>query len=198
MIVSVPLNLPRLEPDNWDKWWHIWNNNAAPLNKIKKTINKIEIAPHLGFDAYRAPYFDPVYTANYVDFKTVYPMMYDQIMSFPVKLYCARFLMATDEFEPHTDYSFPNWSIRSMFYCKDPNPQWYYTDLNKEDPKYLSLPETTNWWAYRDGVINHASHFRKEYPKIILLIFANQSNLDKFAESQINIFPDHQIEYDIS
>jgi hypothetical protein len=85
-----------------------------------------------------------------------------------------------------------------MFYCKDPMQQWYYTKIDETEPKYLDLPETTNWWAYRDGVIKHASNYRQAYPKIILIIFANQDNIDKFVETQFNIFPNHQIEYDIS
>ena len=196
-IVSTPLSLPRLEPDDWDKWWHIWKTYATPLKKARISPNQ-EAGLHVGFDVFKQRRFSPVYVADYLDLKTVYPTLFEQIIALPVTIFGARFVLSNGNFNAHIDNSFPNWSIRSMFACKDPEPQWYYTKLDYSNPRYLRLPEATNWWAYHDGLIKHGTIHRKEYPKIILQVFSDVSSTKKYVESQFNIFPEHQIEYDLS
>ncbi len=195
-IVSVPINLPKLEPDDWDRWWDIWKKYATPLKKTGVSPNQ-ESGLHTGFDVFKIEKFSPVYKADYLDLKNIYPTLYDQIMALPVFLYGARFVLSGGDFPAHIDNFSPNWSIRSMFFCEDPVPQWYYTKTDNTGGRYLRLPKTTNWWAYRDGIIKHGTIFRKEYPKIILQVFSDKETTDEFIKTQINLFPDHQIEYDI-
>lgn len=195
-IVSIPLNLPKLEPDDWDKWWHIWKNYATSLKKIGTSPNQ-ESGLHIGFDVYKHPGFTPVYSADYLDLKVIYPMLYEQIMSLPVYLYGARFVSSHGDFKAHIDNRYTNWAIRSMFSCQDPTPQWYYTKIDNTETKFLKLPDNTNWWAYQDGIIKHGTIYRKEYPKIILQVFSEPKTTSEFVKTQLNIYPDHQIEYDI-
>lgn len=195
-IVSTPLNLPRLEPDDWEKWWHLWEKHSAPLRKAKVSPNS-EAGLHVGFDVFRQDSFSPTYIAKYFDLKTEYPMLYEQVMSLPINVYGARFVQSKGDFKAHCDNFYPNWSVRAMFACKDPEPQWYYTKMDYSNPRYLRLPPTTNWWAYHDGVIKHGTIFREEYPKIILQVFSGVASTKAFVESHLNTFPEHQLQYDI-
>jgi hypothetical protein len=38
MIIATPLDIPKLEPDNWTTFWDIWNTHADLL--IKKYLNE--------------------------------------------------------------------------------------------------------------------------------------------------------------
>ena len=79
-IISAPLDYPALIPDDWGKWWNIWETYSAPLIKTGVSPNNA-VAPHVGFDVYKSPEFKPVYQASYVDLAELYPSLYSQIVS---------------------------------------------------------------------------------------------------------------------
>lgn len=184
MIISTPLNLPKLEPDDWDKFWNIWETNVSPLVKVNPSPNK-RSALHVGFDIFREPWFKPVYDAKHVYLDKIYPELYNSIMSLPVKIFCARFVSSRSDFPPHVDNFSPSWIIRSMFYTENNDYQWYYTDLDNNNPKKLVQPETTNWWAYKDGLAKHGTVYNQENPKILLQIFSKIEDTNRFVENQI-------------
>lgn len=196
-IVSTPLDLPHLEPDNWDRWWDIWNEFSRPLAKTGVSPNS-ESGLHVGFDVFKIPQFNPVYKADYVDLKSLYPDLYNQILSLPVTIYGARFVSSRGDFSAHIDNKWHSWSIRNMFYCPDAEPQWYYTDREGNNKKYLIMPETTNWWAYLDGAIKHGTHYKPEFPKIILQVFSDIPRSAELSKRSFSKFPNHIISYDIN
>lgn len=196
MIVSTPLILPPLVPASWDTWWTIWENHATPLKKKLITPNR-ETGNWIGFDVIRSPSFFPAYPANFVDLNLHDPGLLKQIESIPVTIKCARFIMAKGNFLPHVDFLKPAWAIRSMFFCEDPEQQWYYTDLSGNNIQHLKLPPTTNWWAYRDGLIKHGTTYNEKYPKIILQIFSDDKLVDQLVNRSISHFNEYTIKYDI-
>lgn len=197
MIVSTALPLPDITPDDWDKWWSIWNRFSMPLKKTGYSPNNID-GYHTGFDIFKRKTFNPVYEAPVIDLENLYPEIYEKILSMPVELSCVRFVRSNDSFLPHMDNFVKSWQIRNMFYCEDPEPQWYYTDVKNENVKFLYLPESTKWWAYMDGAIKHSTIYRPNYPKIIVQIFCNINSARKYVEENLNTFPEYNIEYDYS
>lgn len=196
VIASLPIDYPKLLPDDWDKWWSIWNSFSKPLEKTGNTPNS-RPGLHVGFDVHRSNVFSPNYSAPYLDLSKLYPSLFEQIMSLPINIYGARFVKSNGNFPPHIDNFVPSWSLRNMFYCNDPEPQWYYTDRNDNNIQYLKLPDETNWWAYRDGIIKHGTTYREEYPKIILQIFSHRQSTEKFVLKSVGKFLKETIYYDI-
>lgn len=197
MIVSTSMNIPKIVPDDWDRWWDIWQNHSKVLVRTVETHNAV--GAHEGFDIYLRKGFAPKYKAPFIDLENLYPSLYEQIMSIPLSLWGVRFIKSYDDFPAHRDNELPNWSLRTMFHCEDPNPQWYYTPReNKNDRTWLHLPEDSNTWAYLDGMLCHGTVFSKQYPKILIQYFAPQAELNAFVKSQLHYKPEYNIEYDPS
>lgn len=193
MIVATPLALQPLVPSDWDKWWEIWHANAAQIKKTKSTHNREGL--HFGFDLYKNDKYPTVYEAAKVDFKRQWPEFYEQAMTtlIPLDPYVIRFAMSQGDFPPHSDYRFPNWQVRSMFYHPDPEPQWYFTNLEETTRQDLRLPEQTNWFAYLDGACKHATRYVADKPKIIVQVFSQLILTKKFVDSQLGTFPNFEI-----
>lgn len=195
MLVSMPINFHKLVPDNWDQWWDIWNRYALPLDKIGKSPNQT-IGDHIGFDVIKNQNYSTFYRANVVDLEKLYPSLYCQIQNLPLRIFCARFVQSRSHFPAHVDNFRNNWSLRCMFHASDPNPQWYYTDLDNKNKKYLYLPDDTNWWIYLDGKIKHGTEFNPVYPKIILQVFAHPIDIQRVVKDNLDLYPAYNIYYD--
>jgi hypothetical protein len=193
MIKSKVLDIPKLEPDDWNRWWDIWKEYSKPLVKAKVSPNK-ESGLHEGFDVFRVKGFSPTYVAPYIDLKTIYPALFQQIEALPLRMYGARFVMSKGNFLPHMDNRWASWSIRSMFHCDDPKPQWYYTSKDGTSRAWLTLPTETNWWAYLDGEVKHGTIYVEEYPKIILQVFTSPIAAKQFVESQSDKYSSYDIQ----
>lgn len=195
MKIALPIDLPSLVPTDWDKWWDIWNTHAQPLKKTTFNHNG-QPGLHTGFDVFKVDNVKPTYEAVKIDLKQLMPELYDQVMSVPINPWLARFVMSNGDFPPHTDHAAHSWQLRSMFYHPDPDPQWYYTRLNRTDKRYMFLPQRTNWFAYLDGAARHGTHYVESKPKIILQIFANPIAIKKLVEKSEGLFPQYEITYD--
>ena len=197
MIVSTPLDFPKLVPDDWDKWNAIWDEHAKPLTKKRPSPNKAA-GLHVGFDMFREGWFEPVYDAPHVYMDKIYPSFMQQIMALPVKIYCVRAVMSLGDFRPHVDNFSPSWIIRSLLQDTSPTPQWYYTDMKNENVKYQTLPEETNWWAYHDGIVKHGTTYNEDHKKILIQVFSKIDETQKFIDDQLasSKYKDFQISYD--
>ncbi len=180
MIVSLPLPLPKLIPDDWNKWWGIWNKYAQPLEKIGVSPNS-EAGKHFGFDVYSNGTFQPTYKAPLINLAELYPSLNNQLTNLPFEVYTIRFVMSKGNFLPHVDNFKPTWQVRNMFWCEDPNPQWYYTDLKNTKKEYLRLPEDKNWWAYVDGMVKHGTDYNPGHEKIIVQIFGHPVSIGRYV-----------------
>lgn len=187
MIISTPLNLPKLVPSDWDKWFSIWSQHGQQLKKTRGNHNSMS-GLHFGFDVYKHERALTDYDAVKIDMESLWPEFYQELMDMiPVEPYVVRFVMSTGDFPAHTDNAFRNWQLRSLFYHPDPNPQWYFTDLDGERKEFLRMPEQTNWFAYLDGACKHGTHYNPEHPKILLQIFSHAFTTKKYVETQLNI-----------
>lgn len=201
MIIATPLNLPKIEPDNWDIFWKIWNKEAKPLTKIfmNHSESKGQIGNDnswIGLDIYKKIYLNTSYDAPFFDIKNDLPLMHELIKSLPLKLmYRVRILQSLIDIPPHTDDNKNKWSIRAMLKCEDPESQWYFTKpyASSSDPKYyLKMPPDTNWFAYNDKHCWHGTTYNKKDPKLLIQIYSVDENLDLIKQS-INKYSNYNI-----
>lgn len=193
MIISTPIKFPALIPDDWDKWWNIWNTYGRPLVKTGISPNS-ESGLHFGFDIFRTNGFEAVYKAEFCNLKELYPSLYSQIIALPLRIYNVRFVQSHGHFPAHIDEMEPTWALRNMFYCTDPKPQWYYSSLDDKRKSYLKLSDDTNWFAYYDGYVKHGTIYREEYKKIIVQVFANPDDIRRLVDRSIDKFPNYIID----
>jgi len=198
MILSTPVKLAYLAPDDWSRWWSIWEEHAQPLHKVNRSPND-RAGLHVGFDFVKVPWFRTSYEASFVDLSTLYPSLYEKILStLGFDVLCARFVTSRSNFPAHMDNFIPEWSLRCLFHCTDANSQWYYVDRNNQNRRDLVLPPDSNWWMYLDGKVKHGTTYVPEHPKILLQVYANLSVMRRFADQHINDYPEYAIDYDPS
>ena len=67
MILATPVLLPKIEPDDWERFWAVWHMNKRPLVKKTPTPNGMYGGKWEGFDIYHSPFFRANYQAVKVD-----------------------------------------------------------------------------------------------------------------------------------
>lgn len=201
MIIFTPLDLPKIEPDDWNEFWDIWDNHSDWL--VKKVMNnQYSLSPignkmlWTGLDIYKHPARHPTYRAPFYDISKRLPKLYDFLENFNPNIWCARLIQSHVDIDSHTDDDKDIWGIRAMFHYTDNEPQWYFTKPfdSKGERSYISLPETTNWFSYNDKYSWHGTQFNHEHKKILLQIYTDgdttsliEQGIKKYTEYTINI-----------
>lgn len=203
MLIYTPVDLPNIEPDDWNKFWNIWNTHSAYLEKTRNNA-KTSIANlgaknvWIGLDIFKKlEYFKTSWQAPYYDIQQDLPKMYrffTLLDTFGV--YRIRLLQSQVNILSHTDDNLDKWHLRAYLYYTSKKEQWYFTrphDSNGER-KYISLPNTTNWFMYNDKFCWHGTDFDIENKKILLQVFAYK-NLTNLLLQSINKYKEHVIRY---
>lgn len=204
MIVATPLNLPRIEPDNWNIFWDIWNEHSADLVKVKQNVSFSAASVGntsiwKGIDIFRREIREPpasAWSAPFVDIKKSLPKLYNVCSSLPFnEVYRVRLITSLCNITAHTDDDRDRWSVRAYFHYTDNKDQWYLT--KPHDPKgqrrYLHVPHDTNWFVYNDRHCWHGTDFNPDHPKILLQVYANISNDDPSIVSSIEKYKEFTI-----
>lgn len=198
MILATPVLLPKIEPDDWERFWAVWHMNKRPLVKQTPTPNGMYGGKWEGFDVYHSPFFRANYKAEKHDLLMSYPSLWQAIMDVvPRNTSGVRFVESKCPFPAHIDNHTPTWQLRCMFYCENPSEQWYYTRMDGTDERPLKLAHDTNWFAYKDGALKHGTRYDFEKPKILLQVFGATSAVEELALDGIAAFdPQYQVDYD--
>lgn len=174
MIVFTPVDLPIIQPDNWDVFWDIWNKHSDWLVKIGKSANT-EIKPGtknlwIGLDIFKKYNYKLAFDAPYYDIKNQLPILYKKICKLDINVIGVRLMQSQCEIGPHNDNNKDVWEIRAFFHQPSEIPQWYFTkpDRNIPDKFYINMPKTTNWFMFNDKHCYHASNFYPDKKKILL------------------------------
>lgn len=203
MIIYTPLDLPKIEPDNWDVFWDIWDRNAQPLVKVGRNAST-STAPigcksiWLGFDIIKKNFGHTAWEAPFYDISAELPNFFTSIqdLDFPL-MYRARLLMSVRDINAHTDDDKDVWHTRSFIHYTSDKPQWYFTLPG--DPKgprtYIDMPTDTNWFAYNDKHCWHGTDFDANNKKILLQIYCDMTPDDLIKRSQEK-YKDYTISYD--
>lgn len=180
MIVATPIDLPNIEPDNWDVFWKLWEENAKPL--VKNSMNtdtsyaKVnDGSVWIGMDVFRREWGLTHWQANYVDISETLPNFYRSLegLSFD-KMYRVRLISNVIPVPAHTDDNFDRWSMRYLFYNENVKPIWYFTPPGKENKNnrtYFTIHPETNWFAYNDKYCWHGSDHDQVHKKILMQIY---------------------------
>jgi hypothetical protein len=185
-IVSSPIEFPKIIPNDWDQWWHLWSREAAPAVKMKKNHNGAG-ANWVGMNVYVREGVDTVETSGY-NIKTVncpelFPVLFDNIDKFPIILSIMQIVSSRCTIAPHTDNTKPKISIRSMLSDTNLTPTFYYK-INS-DKKYQTLPADTNTWMYHDNKYKHGSDYHRGYNKH-LIIFHGSARRDMLEKNLVD------------
>ena len=171
-IISAPLVFPKIEPDNWEEWWKVWDDEAVPVKKVQTSHNNLQ-SPWIGFDLYVAPDKEEAAKFHY-DFKNInrpdlFSKFFNNLDEFPLDINIMRVASTFVAARPHRDFTEPAVSVRAMLYDSNPAATWYYIFDNKKI--YLNLPPDTNSWIYPDHESLHGTDFKPPYKKILLMFF---------------------------
>lgn len=173
-LISAVLPIPKIEPDSWDEWWKLWDENSNPIFKIKGNHNSpAGLNKWVGFDLYRTSNYnednDP-YKSNYIDCADKFPIMFSMLKNIPINISHIRAISSTQQFTAHKDHNKPIISLRVMLFDNNPRDTFYYM-LSNRKLKFQKFPENSNTWIYQDHLAEHGTHFILNHFKIILQIW---------------------------
>lgn len=205
MIIYTPLDLPKIEPDNWDTFWDIWNQHSG--NLVKTVSNGAHSDSAVGrndvwrgLDIYTNPNISikPGWTAPFYDIKPRLPKLYNTLISLPINgVRRIRLVSSMMKVDPHSDDVRDTWVARAYFHYTAPKEQWFFTRPGDFHGKrtYITRPSETNWFSYNDLHCWHATDYSEEYPKILLQVYS-QSMPQELIDASITKYKDYTINYD--
>jgi hypothetical protein len=170
MIISTPIDFPKIEPTDWNEWWRVWETEAKLVKKNSVTANTFSVK-WLGFDVWVRPGCEKGSTFHY-NFENINrPDLFPQIFAddFPIYVKHLRAACSLDDVPAHQDYRNSVISVRTMLYNNNPRSTWYYEIDDRKE--YLKMPDTTNTWFYRDADCKHGTDFIPGHKKILLMPF---------------------------
>jgi hypothetical protein len=201
MIIYTPLDLPRLEPDNWDTFWNIWNTHSDVA--IKKSTNLVTSKAPLGsseiwrgLDIFKKLTGRTSWECPYFDISSALPSMYNSIGLLNIKtLYRVRLLQSLVKVDAHSDDNIDQWKIRGFLHYTDTKSQWYFTKPADNERTYANLPRNVQWFGYNDKHAWHGTDFNPAHKKIIIQLYFKESIDETLLQSNIETYKDYTIEY---
>jgi hypothetical protein len=180
MIVYTPIDLPKIEPDNWDVFWDVWNTHRNYLVKTKMNTS-ISLTPvgisdmWLGLDIFKKTTGYASWQAPFFDIKQSLPNMYNSLVTLFPNATIIRLVQSQKNVEAHTDDNRNVWHIRAYLHYTSSKSQWYFTKPHDAggNRTYIDLPEETNWFAYNDLNAWHGTDFDPDNKKILLQVFGS-------------------------
>lgn len=195
-LISAPIKFPRIEPNNWEKWWDLWYKEASWIRKIEANHNGMSGIPWRGFDVYVKNGIDPLqyrYDAKNLNCPEIFSSLFDNLDNFPMDIYVMRVLSSTSPVFPHSDANRPATGIRTLLYDNNVRHNFYYMFGNKK--VYQRLPEDTNTWMYNDHKSKHGTDFYQGHSKILIAYYGKIKDevLDKNLEENLQNYNDYVI-----
>ena len=202
MIVFTPIDLPPIEPDDWDKFWDIWNNHCGYLQKVR--MNSSTSATPVGnsqtwkgLGIYKKLGFSSTWSSPFFDIKSVFPKMYNIIDSVSTNVQYVRIVESQIPLQSHSDDNRNFWNIRAFLHRKDAYKQWYFTKPNEPSGKrtYINMPDDTNWFMYNDLNCWHGTDFDPENKKLLLQLFCTDNPSTDYLIPSVTKYKNYTIEF---
>ena len=197
---SLVLDIPKIEPDNWDDWWSWWDTHSKPLTKVYSSINGEPGLNHWhGVQIYGDDeVFDP-WNITTVDCTKEFPKMFENIFKIPMDIQRIRAVTSKGMFTPHKDHPFPLLSCRINLFDDNPGSTFAYlnfTDGIKRKLYRQQLPETSNTWVYPDWLQDHTTFYHPGRFKILFMLLGQwrSDELNELIERSIEKYPEYHIE----
>lgn len=205
MIIFTPVDLPKLEPDNWDKFWEVWNKHSDKLTKKRVNVDTSDASVGSseiwkGLDIYKMVEGVTVWEAPYYNIENDFPKMHENILKLQetgLKIYQVRLITSLLNVRAHTDDNLDRWAYRSYFHYTSPKSQWYFTKAGDPDGDrhYIELPDNNHWFAYNDKNCWHGTDYDPEHPKILAQLYcAAQTVATQLAQDNIEKYKQYTID----
>jgi len=191
MLIYTPVDLPKIEPDNWDIFWDIWNEHKDYLEKTKHNAKTSLVSlgkntVWTGLDIFKRKNIETAWQAPYYDIKDVLPNMYNFFESLDTfGIFRIRLVQSNVNIISHTDDNYDKWHLRAYFHYTSKKQQWYFTKPNdcNGERKYINLPNETNWFMYNDKFCWHGTDFDVNNKKILLQVYATKTPQELLSNS---------------
>lgn len=151
----LPLDIPRIEPDDWDLFWKLWNEKVSTVGSINIGRNgELKSNPlWQGLCIWKNPEVDPT-KFNYPhqlfdDWEAHFPNMFKTIKECLPYLSLEKILLwqNINEIEPHFDPDLQLWpwpeSMRVMLWDSNDSPTFYMTKWPERTSEF-DMPLITN------------------------------------------------------
>lgn len=202
MLIFTPADLPKIEPDNWDIFWDIWNTHSRPLVKVRQNT-ELSLAPigsndtWTGLDIYVKYNVNMPYTAPYFDIKEHLPNMFNQLSNIAPNLYRVRLLQSHVNILSHTDNNTDLWNLRAFLQNTDAFTQWYFTKPHESfgERTYINMPSDTNWFMYNDKHCWHGTDYDPNSKKILLQAFCFGTPMNGLLDRSSIKYKEYTLEY---
>ena len=171
MIIMTPLDIPKIEPNNWDEWWSVWNTYSGIAVKERANLNNAEgLWKGMDLETHSPYKFPTVYSVPKAPATPVTDDIVNQIKNhIPIDPIVVRVIENLDVVPAHSDNGAPVNEIRCMLWNTYQDPVWEFTYLGEK--RKLILPESTNTFFYKDHPMKHGSIFKKEYTKGVMVVY---------------------------
>lgn len=166
VVLYTPLDIPKIEPNNWDEWWEVWNKYAGPSIKMTKTHNPYP-STWKGLELYRFTESSPILDDLIYECPRCpeTPVTLDLIRQvkeyFPTSIRCIRVIENTSFVKFHSDTNIPSYQFRSLLWSTNKKLNWLLS--KNADIFRPELPEDSNTFFYYDY---HTKHCAPLYPNI--------------------------------
>ena len=172
MIIYTPLDIPKIEPNNWNEWWEVWNTNSQFINKVSSNHNTTVRDMLKGFDIYNTgnTRLYSLYDAVMAPKCKVIDNLLEQIFEIvPLEPKLIRVMENIGPVPAHSDYASPRDEFRAVLWNTYIDPIWEFS-FYKEHRK-LRLPNSTNSFYYKDYPLQHSAMYDNTKTKGLLLVY---------------------------
>lgn len=193
MILYTPINIPKLEINDWPAWWNIWNNHTAFINKIATNHNTTTRDLLRGFDLFHEgnPIRYSLYEAVMAPKCKVVDNLVEQIFEHvPIIPKLIRVMENTSVVGAHSDYSAPRDEFRAILWNTYDEPLWEFSYGNER--RKLTLPDDTNSFYYKDYPLTHSAIHDPSKTKGLLLVYGPlKDNHTELIQDSVSKYKDY-------
>ena len=204
-VYYTPIELPNLEPDNWDLFWKIWKEKAENVSKLfkhKSPYTRLPVGDSTrwrGIEIFNPKNVNHALVMPKLDVSSLFPKMHETMVQ--LQEHFEGYLKITlieslRHIHSHTDTARDTWQLRQYFHYPAPNQQWFFTKpLDIEGPKtFIKMPEDTKWFGFNDGLAWHGTIYDSKYPKVIVKLYGTPKM--SLIEKSIETYENYTLRFD--
>lgn len=196
MIIYSPIDLPKIQINDWNKFWEVWKLTAKQLVRVREigysNVPTGISSNWIGIDIFRKYNYMPVYYAPLIEVIEI-----DSLKEHFPTLNCVRIIQSTEDILSHTDDNNDDWKVRGMLHYTSNKSQWYFTKPEDRfgDRHYMKLPDNTMWFTYNDKYCWHGTDYDSEHPKLLIQLYFSEPLSNKLLQESFEKYKDYVIEF---
>lgn len=183
-ILYTPLDIAKIEPDDWSIFWQVWEQDARQYVR-KKPDSAGNNGLHPGWNGlvwdFQVPGKGPftMFDVSVKNYKTVFPKWYERLMQFPFRLVRMQMLSNYRAIVPHrdgtvyTDHLPYACDLRTMIVDENSQPTFWVSKTQDHNTEkfYADLPVDTNTFVYCNPKLYHGADYFEKRKIIVTYIF---------------------------